>query len=114
MTRSEGRRPQSGFHRAKNLSRNQAEPLPRPSGNEAANSFGIGSKNAGYFFASESFIRRQVAPAEKISEKRRLQCFNNLVMLNNASLMYRLENGRSPKSLSELITDRFVDPCPYQ
>ena len=41
-------------------------------------------------------IRRLVGPAAKISEKRRLQCYNNLVMLNNASLFYRMENGRSP------------------
>ena len=30
---------------AKNLSRNRAEPLPRPSGNEATNSIGIGAKS---------------------------------------------------------------------
>ncbi len=50
-------------------------------------------------------------PAAKISEKRRVQCFNNLVMLNNASLMYRLENGKSPESLTELIQGRYVDPA---
>jgi len=73
--------------------------------------------NAGYFFASEAFIKSLVGPAAKISEKRRLQCFNNLVMLNNASLFYRLENGRSPESLSDLIEGRFVDRekivCPH-
>ena len=41
---------------------------------------------SGYFFGSEAFIRRMLSPAAKISEKRRLECFNNLVMLNNASL----------------------------
>ncbi|KKK63671.1 hypothetical protein LCGC14_2991940, partial [marine sediment metagenome] len=62
-------------------------------------------------------IKRLLAPAAKISEKRRLQCFNNLVMLNNASLFYRLEYRRSPGSLSDLIEGRFVDPtkvvCPH-
>ena len=62
-------------------------------------------------------IRRLVGPAAKISEKRRLQCYNNLVMLNNASLFYRMEYGRSPRSLAELIEGRFVDPakivCPH-
>jgi hypothetical protein len=75
------------------------------------------SDNSGYFFASEALIKRLVGPAAKISEKRRLQCFNNLVMLNNASLFYRLEYGRSPKTLSDLIEGRFVDPqkivCPH-
>ncbi len=75
------------------------------------------ARNSGYFFASEAFIKRLVGPAAKISEKRRLQCFNNLVMLNNASLFYRLEYGRSPQTLSDLIEGRFIDPkkivCPH-
>ncbi|NQU21314.1 MAG: hypothetical protein HQ567_08535 [Candidatus Nealsonbacteria bacterium] len=73
--------------------------------------------NSGYIFASEACIKRLVGPEAKISEKRRLQCFNNLVMLNNASLFYRLEYGRSPKTLSELVQGRFVDlkkvVCPH-
>jgi hypothetical protein len=75
------------------------------------------AENQGYFFASEAFIKRQVSPQAKISEKRRLECFNNLVMLNNASLFYRLEYGRSPGTLSELAEGRFVDTgrvvCPH-
>jgi len=75
------------------------------------------AENCGYLFASEAFIKRMVGPEAKISEKRRRQCFNNLVMLNNASLFYRLEYGRSPGSLSELIEGRFVDAakivCPH-
>ncbi len=75
------------------------------------------AENSGYVFVSEACIKRLVGPAAKISEKRRLECFNNLVMLNNASLFYRLEYGRSPNSLSELIEGRFVDPkkivCPH-
>jgi hypothetical protein len=71
----------------------------------------------GYLFASEAFIRRIIGPEAKIAEKRRLQCFNNLVMLNNASLFYRMEYGRAPASLSELIEGKFVDPnkvvCPH-
>ncbi len=73
--------------------------------------------NAGYFFASEAFVRRLIAPAAKISQKRRVECFNNLVMQNNASLFFRLEYGRSPESLSEMIEKRFIDPrkalCPH-
>jgi len=73
--------------------------------------------NAGYLFASEAFLRRMIGPRFKISEKRRMQCFNNLVMLNNASLFYRLEYGRSPETLSDLVTGRFVDAtkvvCPH-
>lgn len=73
--------------------------------------------DCGYFFASEKFIREQSKAAMKISEKRRMLCFNNLVMLNNASLMYRLENGRSPSTLTDLVKGNYVDPykliCPH-
>jgi hypothetical protein len=75
------------------------------------------AENTGFFFASEEFIKRMVGPAAKISQKRRLQCFNNLVMLNNASLFFRLEHGRSPSSLSELIEGKFINAnaivCPH-
>ena len=71
----------------------------------------------GYLLLGEAFLRRMVGPEVKIAEKRRLQCFNNLVMLNNASLFYRMEYGRSPASLNDLIQGRFVDPakviCPH-
>ncbi len=63
----------------------------------------------GYFFASEAFLRRLVGPQAKISEKRRLQCFNNLVMFNNASLFYRLEHAKGPASLTDLTEGRYVD-----
>ena len=52
---------------------------------------------------------RLISPQAKIAEKRRLQCFNNLVMLNNASLFYRLEHGNGPASLNTLVEGRFVD-----
>ena len=74
-------------------------------------------RQSGYFFASEAFIKEMIGASHKISQKRRLQCFNNLVMQNNASMFFRLEYGRSPQSLSELIEKRFVDPrktvCPH-
>nr|WP_143547728.1 hypothetical protein [Rhodopirellula sp. SM50] len=73
--------------------------------------------NSGYYFASDAFIRRIVAPAAKISQKRRVECFNNLVMQNNASLFFRLEYGCSPNSLSEMIEKRFIAAdritCPH-
>ncbi|HVC98296.1 MAG TPA: hypothetical protein VND64_31795 [Pirellulales bacterium] len=75
------------------------------------------SPSGGYLFASEAFIKRNVGPEVKISEKRRLQCFNNLVMLNHASMFYRLEYGHSPNSLADLVEGRFVDlgkvACPH-
>jgi hypothetical protein len=74
-------------------------------------------ENAAYLYVSEACLRRLVGPEAKISEKRRMECFSNLVMLNNASLFYRLENGRSPDSLTDLAAGRFADTskivCPH-
>ena len=74
-------------------------------------------RQSGYLFASEAFIRKLIGPEAKISEKRRVECFNNLVMLNNASMFYRLEHGKSPPSLTELDQQRFADleriRCPH-
>lgn len=73
--------------------------------------------SSGYLFASEDFVKRMIGPEAKIAEKRRIECFNNLVMLNNASLFYRLENGTSPASLTDLVQGQFVDlskvVCPH-
>ncbi len=73
--------------------------------------------NAGYFFASEAFLKRMFSPQAKISEKRRVLCFNNLVMLNHGSLLYRLENGKSPATLTDLYEGKFADrsrvTCPH-
>jgi hypothetical protein len=72
--------------------------------------------SSGYLYASEAFIKRLISPAAKIAEKRRLQAYNNLIMINNASLLYRLENSASPTSLTDLIENRYLDPkklvCP--
>lgn len=65
---------------------------------------------AGYLYGSDAFLRHLVGPRFKIAQKRRLQALNNLVMLNNASMFYRLEYGRSPKSLNNLVQGKFYDP----
>ncbi len=62
-----------------------------------------------YLYASDAFIRRLVGPVYKIAEKRRRQSLNNLVMLNHASLFYRLDHGSGPDSLEDLVSGRFVD-----
>ena len=71
----------------------------------------------GYLYCSDAFLRRLISPAFKIGEKRRLVAHSHLVMLNNASMMYRLEYGASPDSLSELEAERFVSlskiRCPH-
>lgn len=62
----------------------------------------------GYFYCSDAFLRYLFSPSFKVGERRRKQSLNNLVMLNNASLFHRLEYGRSPNSLGEMIEGRFI------
>lgn len=63
----------------------------------------------GYFYCSDAFVRYLFSPSFKVGERRRKQSLNNLVMLNNASLFHRLEYGRSPNNLNELVEGRFID-----
>lgn len=62
----------------------------------------------GYAYCSDGFLRYLFSPAFKVGERRRKQSLNNLVMLNNASLFHRLEYGRSPENLTDLIDGRFI------
>lgn len=62
----------------------------------------------GYVYASDAFLRYLFSPAFKIGERRRKQSMNHLVMLNNASLFWRLEYGTTPENLEQLISGRFI------
>lgn len=62
----------------------------------------------GYAYLSDAFLRYLFSPEFKVGERRRKQSLNNLVMLNNASLFHRLEYGRSPDSLTDLVEGRFI------
>ena len=56
----------------------------------------------GLIYLSDPFIRRLVGPAVKLTELRRLKCFNNLRMISHAATMYEIEKGHGPESLRDL------------
>lgn len=62
----------------------------------------------GYAYASDAFLRYLFSPAFKIGERRRKESMNHLIMLNNASLFWRLEYGTTPENLEQLIEGRFI------
>jgi len=66
-------------------------------------------QTSGYFYCSDALLRYLTSPEFKIGERRRKQSLNNLIMLNNASLFYRLEYGETPGGLEELFSGRFID-----
>ncbi len=57
----------------------------------------------GLIYLSDPFIRRQVGAQVKLTERRRLLCYNHLRMIGHASMLFRTEFGRAPQSLAELI-----------
>ena len=56
----------------------------------------------GFVYLSDPFIRRLMGPTVKLTERRRVLCYNHLRMIGHAALLYRTEHGRAPQSLEEL------------
>ncbi len=55
-----------------------------------------------FIYLSDPFIRRQVGPTVKLTERRRMICYNHLRMIGHAATLYQTQYGRAPKSLAEL------------
>lgn len=56
----------------------------------------------GLVYMSDPFIRRLVGPELKLTERRRMLCYNHLRMMGHAALLYRTERGTWPRSLEDL------------
>jgi hypothetical protein len=63
----------------------------------------------GFVYLSDPFIRHMVGPQLKLSERRRMLCYNHLRMIGHAALLYRTEHGKAATSLEELAK---ADCCP--
>jgi prepilin-type processing-associated H-X9-DG protein len=57
----------------------------------------------GLIYLSDPFIRRLVGPQVKLTERRRMLCYNHLRMIGHAALLYRTEHGGVPGSLEMLV-----------
>lgn len=60
------------------------------------------AREDGFVYLSDPFIRRLMGPSVKLTEQRRLLCYNHLRMIGHAALLFRTERGRAPSSLQEL------------
>lgn len=60
------------------------------------------AREDGFVYLSDPFIRRLMGPSVKLTERRRLLCYNYLRMIGHAALLFRTERGRAPSSLQEL------------
>jgi hypothetical protein len=56
----------------------------------------------GFVYLSDPFIRRLVGPELKLTERRRMLCYNHLRMIGHAALLHQTQQGRPPTSLPEL------------
>ena len=54
-------------------------------------------------YLSDAFIRRLVGPEVKLTELRRMHCYNHMRMVGHASLMFQTQYGRNAESLEELV-----------
>jgi hypothetical protein len=57
----------------------------------------------GFIYLSDPFIRRLMGPTVKLTERRRVLCYNHLRMIGHAALLYRTEQGKAPSSLDDLV-----------
>jgi hypothetical protein len=64
----------------------------------------------GFVYLSDPFIRRLVGPVKKITERRRVLCYNHLRMLGHAALLYRTERGGAPESVAKLLEAKCLPP----
>jgi len=75
----------------------------------------------GFIYLSDPFIRRVVGPELKLTERRRMLCYNHLRMIGHAAMLYRTQFGKKPASLEQLAEagcapavfgkDKFFCPC---
>ena len=56
----------------------------------------------GFVYLSDPFIRRVVGPELKLTQARRLLCYNHLRMIGHAAMLYRTQYGQPAGSLAEL------------
>ena len=63
----------------------------------------------GFVYLSDPFIRRVVGPELKLTERRRLLCYNHLRMIGHAAMLHQTQYGRPAESLDQLA-DRGCAP----
>jgi hypothetical protein len=56
----------------------------------------------GFIYLSDPFIRRLIGSQVKITERRRMTCYNHLRMIGHAALFHQTQYGKKAASLAEL------------
>jgi hypothetical protein len=56
----------------------------------------------GFIYLSDPFVRHLVGPQLKLTERRRMLCYNHLRMIGHSALFHLTQHGKTPESLAEL------------
>jgi hypothetical protein len=56
----------------------------------------------GFIYLSDPFVRRLMGPTIRLTERRRMVCYNHLRMIGHAGLLYRTQTGKPAESLADL------------
>jgi hypothetical protein len=56
----------------------------------------------GLIYLSDPFVRKLMGPKLRLTERRRMVCYNHLRMIGHAGLMHRTQTGRMATSLADL------------
>ncbi len=56
----------------------------------------------GLIYLSDPFVRKLMGPKLRLTERRRMVCYNHLRMIGHAGLMHRTQSGRMATSLADL------------
>ncbi len=57
----------------------------------------------GLIYLSDPFIRRLVGPQLKLTERRRMLCYNHLRMIGHGAMLYRTQTGKAAGTLRDLV-----------
>jgi hypothetical protein len=56
----------------------------------------------GFVYLSDPFVRRLMGPQVRLTQHRRMACYNHLRMIGHAGLLYRTQTGKTAASLGDL------------
>jgi len=61
------------------------------------------AREDGFVYLPDPFIRRMIGPQIRLTEARRMICYNHLRMIGHAAMLYQTQYGKKPGALQDLV-----------